>query len=639
MPNPAASPSKLVPSLLPLLVAALLAACGGDAGPAPDADAGSGTAEAGVEAGADPHSFARPEEVAVEHVDLDLDVDFEARKIAGRASLRVANPGGHERLHLDTRDLDVLGVYLDDGVAAEYELGPADPFLGRALVVEIAPDTEVVHVDYATRPGAAALQWLEPAQTAGEHPFLFTQSQAILARTWVPCQDTPAVRFTYDATVRVPPELLALMSAENPTELAADGVYRFEMPQPIPSYLLALAVGELELRPLGPRSGVYAEPTRIEAAAWEFAQIEAMIDATEELYGPYRWERYDILVLPPSFPFGGMENPRLTFLTPTILAGDRSLVALVAHELAHSWSGNLVTNATWNDFWLNEGFTTYLERRIMEAIEGEEYADMLALLGLQDLEEEIQDLGPQSADTHLHLELTGRDPDAGMTNVAYEKGAFFLRRLEEVFGRERFDDFLRTYFDAHAFESLTTDEFVAYLRGELLDPNPELAARVDVDGWIHQPGIPEEVPAIESAAFARVEAELADFLAGTPADRLETAGWNTHQWLHFLRGLPDELEEERMAALDDAFGFTDTGNSEILHAWLHHVVASDYQPGYPALESFLTGMGRRKFLRPLYRRLAETEEGLARARAIYAQARPGYHPLSQQAVDEILGQP
>ncbi len=620
-----------------MFLALLCAACDRTDPAGPRDAAGAPPAQA-RSAARDVHSHARPGEVAIEHLRLDLGVDFANRRLHGRASLTVHNPAGARRLHLDTRDLDVERVSLDDSAEpAAYRLGGQVPFLGRELVVEIEPETRVVHVDYATRPEAAALLWLEPEQTAGgEHPFLFTQGQAILTRTWVPCQDTPAVRFTYSARVRVPPALMAVMSAENATERSADGVYAFEMAQPIPAYLLALAVGDLEFRALGERSGVFAEPSVVKGAAWEFAETEAMMAAAERLYGPYRWGRYDILVLPPFFPFGGMENPRLTFATPTILAGDRSLVALIAHELAHSWSGNLVTNATWDDFWLNEGFTVYLERRIMEELHGPAYAAMLELLGLQDLERQLGELGAESRDTHLFLDLAGRDPDDGMTDVAYEKGYFFLRMLEERVGRERFDAFLRDYFDRNAFRSLTTAQFVDQLRRHLFAGDPELEAEARIDAWIHGPGLPDNAPAVASPAFDRVDQAVAAWAAGTAADELPVEGWTTHEWLHFLRGLPDVLAAERMAELDRAFGLSSAGNSEILHAWLHHVIANRYEPAYPALERFLTGMGRRKFLKPLYERLAATEDGLAMARRIYAAARPSYHPIATSTLDPIL---
>lgn len=597
--------------------------------------------DASDEGRTDVHSYARPDEVSVKHIDLSLDVDFQNHQLRGTAALdldrHLDGSNVASELVLDTRDLTIKSVTSGDGTELTWELGESKPFLGSPLTVQLPEGVEQIRVAYATDPSAAALQWLSPEQTAGgEQPFLLSQSQAILARTWVPCQDTPAVRFTYSASVSVPAGLLALMSAENPTEPSVDGTYSFEMPQPIPSYLLAIAVGDLEFRALGERVGVYAEPPVADKAAYEFEDTPAMIDAVEKLYGPYRWGRYDLLVLPPSFPFGGMENPRLTFLTPTVIAGDKSLVALIAHELAHSWSGNLVTNATWNDFWLNEGFTVYLEQRIMEELRGKEYADMLALLGLQDVKDTVSDL--PEADTHLYLSLEGRDPDEGMTDVAYEKGRFFLRMIEETVGRERFDPFLLGWFESHAFESVTTAQFVDYLNENLIAGDEALAKTLQVDAWIYGPGLPSNVPTVQSEAFSKVEEQMNAWLSGDLAvSDIQSETWTTHEWLHFLRGLPDDLSREQMEALDGRYDLTGTGNSEMLHAWMHHVIAHKYEPGYQALEDFLTGMGRRKFLQPLYERMAKDEEMKQMALRIYEEARPGYHAVSTNTIDEILG--
>jgi aminopeptidase N len=632
------NPAVLSPRLFLGLAGSLLlslTAC--DRGERPSAAQTPGAAPATSTAAGDPHSFARPDEIAVSALELDLDVDFAARVLRGTAALELEHRAGARQVHLDTRDLEIEQVTLDEGTEpVAFTLGDEVPILGRRLSVPVTPATRVVRVRYRTRPEAAALQWLEPRQTAGgRHPFLFTQSQAILARTWVPCQDSPGVRMPYRATVRVPPGLLALMSAENPTTESPDGVYRFTMPQPVPSYLLALAVGDLDFRPLGPRTGVYAEPEVVERAAWELADTETMVEAAEGLYGPYRWGRYDLIVLPPSFPYGGMENPRLTFATPTILAGDRSLVALVAHELAHSWSGNTVTNADWNDFWLNEGFTTYFEHRIMEAVYGRPYSEMLATLSLSDLEREVEDLGATSPDTHLHLDLAGRDPDEGTTDVAYNKGYFFLRRIEETVGRERWDGFLRAYFDGFAFQSMTSGRFVEHLRRDLLDGVPGAAEAIDLEAWIYGPGIPANCPRPRSEELDRVEAQVAAFAGGAPATALATAGWTTHHWLHFLRRLP-ELDTARLADLDQAFELTASGNSEILAEWLERAIRADYAPAYAAVDRFLTGMGRRKFLSPLYEELAKTPAGRERALGIYARARPTYHPVAVATVDDIL---
>ena len=578
----------------------------------------------------DPHSYARPEQVRVEHIGLDLTVDFAKKQLSGTANLRIHKEQGATTLMLDTNGLDIRRVTLQPGgAAAQFKLGAADPVLGRSLEVPIQPETETVSIEYSSAPDAKALQWLEPAMTAAKkHPFLLSQSQAILARTWVPCQDTPSVRFTYDATLRVPKELLALMSAENPQARTENGVYQFRMPQPIPSYLLAIAVGDLEFRPFDTRSGVYAEPPVIEAAAREFSDTPKMIQAAEGLYGPYQWGRYDMLVLPPSFPYGGMENPRLTFLTPTIIAGDKSLVSLIAHELAHSWSGNLVTNATWSDFWLNEGFTTYFEHRITEKLYGREYSEMLWQLGVTEVKEELATL-PEK-DQHLYVDLTGRDPDEA-PGIVYEKGALFLRLLEETAGRETWDTFLRTYFTSNAFKPMDTETFKSYLKAQL----PDVVQKVDINQWIHGPSLPANMPQPRSQAFATVEAQAKAYANGGSVDALTLDKWSSHERVHFIQSLP-VLPPERMAMLDGRFDLSESGNSEVLSAWLEKSIDARYKGAYPAIERFLTAQGRRKFLRPLYEKLAKNPEDLAFAKQIYAKARPTYHPVSQGTIDEIL---
>ena len=586
----------------------------------------------------DPHSYAKPNDVMATHLDLDIKVDFEAKKISGTATYDLDNKTGSENVIFDTRNLKIKGVTTSEGDTLTYTIGDADPVLGAPLEIQIKPTTKKVKIAFSTRSGAAALQWLDPQQTAGKkQPFLFTQSQAILARTWLPCQDGPGMRFTYDAKVQVPTGLLAMMSATNPTAVSADGQYSFKMAQPIPAYLMALAVGDVAFKQIGPRTGVYAEPSQLDLAVNEFADMEKMLTAAEALYGAYRWERYDLIVLPPSFPFGGMENPRLTFATPTILAGDRSLTSLVAHELAHSWSGNLVTNANWNDFWLNEGFTVYFERRIMEKLYGADYAAMLAVLGHQDLMATLEEMGKDNPDTKLKLALQGRDPDDGMTDIAYEKGNALLRTIEMAVGRAKFDEFLRTYFESHAFGTMTTEGFVAYINKSLIRGDKAIAYEIMLDRWIYEPGIPESYPAPTSSRFDAVDKALEKWENGTAPTALEgTKEWSTHEWLRFLRGIPKDANIAQLTALDAAFKFTNSGNSEILGEWFMHVIEANYAPGFEALERFLIKVGRRKFLKPLYKALAATPEGKDRAKAIYLKARGNYHSVSQGTIDEIL---
>ena len=583
----------------------------------------------------DPHTFARPEEVVVEHLDLDVRVDFDKKQIAGTASLKIQNKSGGDKLYLDINKLSIGKVTLNDGKEAAFTLGDVTGHMGQALIVPIQPDTKIVQIEYSTSPDAPALQWLQPAQTADKkHPFLYTQSQAILARSWVPCQDTPSVRMTYNAKVQVPSHLMAVMSAENPTERNAQGIYKFRMERPIPSYLLALAVGDIAFKATGENTGVYAERSMVEKVAWEFAETPKMMKAVERLYGPYKWGRYDIIVLPPSFPWGGMENPRLTFVTPTLVAGDRSLVSTIAHELAHSWSGNLVTNASWNDFWLNEGFTSYLTNRIMEEVYGADYAGMLSVLAMQDLQREVKEIGPAKPDTHLKLNLAGRDPEEGVTSIAYEKGEFFLRTIEAAIGREKWDAFLNRYFQQFAFQSLTTEQFLTYLKQQL--PDSELQKRLQIDAWVYGPGIPENVVKVEARAFKEVDAALAQWQKGNKPGDLQTKDWTTHEWIHFIRHVPEQLSKEKMAELDAAFQFSHTKNAEILNEWLVQVIRKRFEPAYPALEKFLASQGRRKYVKLLFTELARTKEGRDMAQRIYERVRPLYHAVTREAAERVL---
>ena len=582
----------------------------------------------------DLHSFSEPHRVITKHLDLDVLVDFEKESISGVAHYNIENLDNSKKLILDSQGLQIEKILIGADETT-YKLREQDANLGQALEIDIEKDTKRVSIYYQTSPGAKALQWLNPKQTAGKKdPFLFTQSQAILARSWIPCQDSPGVRFSYTAKVKVPANLMAVMSAENPTEKNDSGIYTFTMKQAIPAYLMAMGVGDLEFQSLGAHTGVYAEPSLLADAAYEFAETEDMLEIAEDMYGKYAWERYDMLLLPPSFPFGGMENPRLTFVTPTILAGDRSLTALIAHELAHSWSGNLVTNKTWNDFWLNEGFTVYFERRIMERLEGKDYADMLALLGKQDLEHTADELGHNHRDTHLKLDLLGRDPDDGLTDIAYEKGYFLLRLIEETVGRKQFDSFLKNYFHENAFKVMDTEEFITYLNHNLLDASPEAKEKIRLEEWVYGPGIPDNCPQVKSIKFKKVNEALSDVEKGFPLDNIATTDWSSHEWLHFLRQLDSEMSLKKLKMIDEAFGFTNSGNSEILNAWFQITIPAGYSPADKALEHFLLKVGRRKFLKPLYEALYTKDP--ERARRIYQKARENYHTVSTQTLDAII---
>jgi len=577
------------------------------------------------------HSFSKPDEAVVTHLKWLANVDFETRTITATAIYTIETSTEATRIILDVRELDINSVSVD-GEEASFEIGEERPFLGSPLSIAITSDTKEVSISYKTQPGADAFLWVE-----GESPFLFTQSQAILARTWIPCQDSPGVRFTYEALVKVPPGLMALMSAVNPTEKNDDGYYSFKMDQPIPSYLLALAVGDVEFRSVGENTGVYATPDLIEAAEYEFSEMEELLVAAEGLYGKYAWERYDLLVLPAAFPFGGMENPRLTFATPTIIAGDRSLVSLVAHELAHSWSGNLVTNSTWDDFWLNEGFTVYFEQRIMEAVYGREISEMLATLSFQGLVDELEHmmtLNPN--DTHLRLHLKDRNPDDGMTAIAYDKGYLFLRMLEEHIGREIFDEFIQTYFSSNAFKVMDTDNFIEYLNANLLTTEA-LREGVDIAAWIDGPGIPNNCPVIESDRIKKVDAAVLAWSMGLiTTEKLDWENWLYQERYRFLTNIPESVHVTQLNDLNEQYNISETGNNEVLFAWLEQAVLKGHEASYPRLEEFLINVGRRKFLTPLYKAMLVTDKE-DMAHHIYSLSRPNYHSVATGTMDELLG--
>jgi aminopeptidase N len=574
----------------------------------------------------DVHSFSEPDKVRVTHCSLRLAVSFAARILEGTARLSLEPTGQEAPLVLDTRDLEIESVQCS-GTPVDFKLGARDPILGSPLFIDLPGNAKAVDIQYATKPAATGLQWLSPEQTVGKRdPFLFSQNQSIHARSWIPLQDSPGVRITYDARIQAPGNLRVLMAARRKSkEGAADF---FHMDLPIPPYLIALAIGNLDFAPLGPRTGIYAEAPELAAAAREFEDTERLVEAVERLYGPYRWGRYDLLVLPPSFPFGGMENPCLTFATPTVIAGDKSLVSLVSHELAHSWSGNLVTNATWRDFWLNEGFTTYLENRIQEEVYGREQALMEQVLDRREIEKDLREFAP--ADQILHINLAGRHPDEGCTHVPYIKGALFLRQIEHAVGRPAFDRFLKSYFDHFAFRSITTAEALGYLQNEL-------APRIPIEEWVFEPGLPQSTARAVSSRLEIAAAAAQDFgqdeaLAGD----LPAARWNTQEWLEFLRVLPRPVAARKLEELDRAWNLTKVGNYEILDEWLLMAIESGYRPAFPRLEHFLLKIGRTKLLKPLYGALMKTEDGKILAHDIYGRAHTAYHAITRTALEKIL---
>ena len=592
----------------------------------------------------DPLSYAHYDQVKTTDLHMDLKADFAKKTLSGHAVLSLEWLDKSARtLDLDTRELAISKIETLGANGAwtkvPFTLDKPDEEKGQALHIALAGQPAKVRIYYRTAPTASALQWLNPVQTmSGKRPFMFSQSESIDARSWVPVQDTPAVRFTYSARIDAPRGMRVVMSADNDPKASGKGGWRFKMPQAIPSYLLAIGIGEIDFRSLGPRTGVYAEPKRIKAAAYEFADTEKMVAAAESLYGPYRWGRYDMLVLPPSFPYGGMENPRLTFLTPTMIAGDRSLVDLIAHELAHSWSGNLVTNASWKHFWLNEGFTTYVTTRILEAMYGPEVADMNLQVEQEEAIASLATIAPAKQ------ALITRGPDTSSADYAdeglvYPKGAWLLRTLEQRAGRNVFDPFLRGWFDQHAMQSVTSEQFVDYLRKNLLAQHPALMSDAELDEWLYAPGIPASAVRVTSSRLAALDTARAAWLAGTlPTSKLDTKSWKAIEWIKFMNDIDGKANASQLKELDQAFGLATTANNEVAFRFYRAAINAGYRDIRTPLKAFLMSVGRQRMVLPLYAALRKNPEDKAWGEAVYKQARERYHPATQKGVDKKMAE-
>jgi leukotriene-A4 hydrolase len=600
-----------------------------------------------IDPGFDYHSYANVDEFRATHLELELRVDLEGKTITGVAGFEFKRLDPRAtQLVLDTKELmindvkqkatDVLGATAKNQtiwVSRPFHLEKPDPILGSALVIELPPSKksiESIRVDYETTTASSALQWLTAKRHKG---FLYTESEPIGTRSWIPLQDTPQVRATYKAVVHTDPGVRAVMSAESDPKAKRNGEYFFVMTQPVPSYLIALAVGDLEFKETGPRTGVYAEKSVLKQAAKEFADADSMIQAAEKSVGPYRWARYDILVMPPSFPVGGMANPRLSFISPTIIAGDKSLVSVVAREVAHSWSGNLAGNATWRDRWLNEAFSAYLQGRIMTSLYGESRSSLEAVFGLQSLRADLANL--KSADQALAVDLRDRDPREGRSEIPYEKGRLFLNYLDAKYGRDRFDAFLRGYFEHFAFKSIGTEQFLTYLQENLLDRFPGIVSRQQAHAWVFDPGLPADAVLPATAMLQPVDEARAAWLGKLQLKKLGL-DWAAPQWRYFLDGLTATLSAAQLADLDKAYGFSKSPNAQIAQSWLKLVIANDYQPGFARLEDYLKSIGRSKLVAPLYEALMKTPAGAEFARRVFAKARPGYHPETVAAIEAIV---
>ncbi|KAM3963295.1 leukotriene A-4 hydrolase-like [Aphomia sociella] len=568
----------------------------------------------------DPSSYSKPDLAVIKHVSLDWNVDFEKKVLDGSAVLNFEVLQNVREVILDVRNLTIDKIELEDGSPLQYKVSDEVPNFGSKLTITLPKPAAVgeklkIKIKYSTAPSASALQWLEPNQTSGKkHPYLYSQCQPVHARSILPCQDTPAVKFTFDAEVTAPEDFTVLMGAlRNKTK---NSKTTFRQLVPIPSYLIALAVGVLENRTLGPRSQVWSEKEEIERCAWEFAETEKYLQAAEKLCGKYLWKQYDLLVLPPSFPHTGMENPGLTFIPPSLLSGDRSQVDIVMHEIMHSWTGNLVTNRNFEHFWLNEGFTVFLERKVGASLindtdEGRKSRDFHSLLGLQELTETVKyQLGVTNPLTRLVPDLNDVHPDDSYSNVPYEKGSLFLRYLEDlVGGPEIFDDFLRSYINNFEKKSLDTDQFKAYLLNYF--KGNENLKTVDWNAWLYTSGMPPVIPNYDTSMKEAVTTLLYSINkdnATLSYNDIET--FKPYQIVSLLQELIDQspLTLDKLRTLGKEYRINNTKNAQILYRWLRLCIRSRDETKLNEVFEFVNQQGVMNYVRPVYRDLYTWKE-------------------------------
>ncbi|KAI9096655.1 peptidase family M1-domain-containing protein [Phlyctochytrium arcticum] len=608
----------------------------------------------------DPNSFANTDEIHVKHTHLSLSADFDAKILAGHVvHTAVTGKDNVKSIVFDTSFLDVKSAVLvsDKETELKFEIAEHNEKYGAKLTVHFpqafSANQEVkVKINYATTTKCTAIQWLEPSQTIGKkYPYLFSQCQAIHARSMLPCQDTPGNKHTWSADISVPSHLRALMSGLRTSD-KTDGdrkIYSFEQKVTIPSYLIALAVGNLEGREIGPRSTVWSEPEMVEASAWEFKDTETFIATGESLLTPYEWGAYDLLVLPPSFPYGGMENPCLTFVTPTLLAGDRSLVDVVAHEIAHSWMGNLVTTLNWEHFWLNEGFTMFIERKITGRLHGQPTAEFDAIIGIKALQESIDhfDEIKRPEFSCMCPRLANEDPDDAFSSVPYEKGFNLLFYLERILGgAEIFEPYLKEHVKNFAHKSITTDDFLKLLFDFFQrthgDEKVKILNSVDWDAWLHKPGMPPVVNDFDKSLAEACE-DLASKWSNAKAtpdfDKTPFDGFNTGQKVMFLEKClaKSAFTHDVLIKMDSSYKLTESRNAEIRFRWQMLCLKANYEVIFPHVVTFLGEVGRMKYVRPLYRELNKCKNGSAVAKQTFLKHRNFYHPICAGMVAKDLG--
>lgn len=567
----------------------------------------------------DPNTLSNYDKFRVTHTSADLSIDFDNKVLKGTVTHTVKSINGttETAIILDTRFLDVHEVSVN-GERSNWELLAQSKPYGHALKVPLnqaikGGETLSLRIGVQTTKDGTAVQFLTPVQARSQHPYMFSQCQAINARSIFPCQDTPDVKSTFEFNITSPLPVLASGLAVGSPEAASgnknnEKVYRFRQDIPIPSYLFAVASGDIVSAPIGPRSVVATGPEGIKAAQWEFEEAtEPYIESIEKIIYPYQWGTYNLLVLPPSFPYGGMENPVYTYCTPTVVSGDRQNVDVIAHELSHSWSGNLVTAASWEHFWLNEGWTTYLERRLQAAVHGEPHRDFSAIIGWKSLVDAVNGYGTDHNFTKMIPDLKGKDPDDAFSTVPYEKGYTFLSYLEAKVGKEKWNKFIPHYFTTFKCASLDSYEFKTNLIDFFADDSAASTALTSVnwDDWFYKPGLPPKPEFDTSLADVcfklAAKWKHADPLTFRP-DKSDITGWAANQVVVFLDQIlefKEPLSPELADTMGKAYDLTTSTNVEVTARYFQVGLRAKDKNVYQPTADLLGNVGRMKFVRPL----------------------------------------
>ena len=577
------------------------------------------------------NTFSNYDIIFQTNINVHFIVDFDNKKVDGEVTISFKALEDGEVIILDTKSLLIKSVKDNTGNELDFKLDNYYRLESHGVPLKIykeysKDDTFDITIEYSTTKDCMAIDWLEPEQTSGgKYPFMYSQCQSILCREMLPIQDTPAVKMPVQISITVPEELIGLAAGLFVEEInnGNNKTFIYALDIPIPSYLIAIAAGDIGSQNVSERCTIYAEKTVVEKAAWEFSDTEKFLKIAENYIGEYVWEQYNILVLPPSFPFGGMENPTLTFLTPSLIAGDKSLVSVVAHEISHSWTGNLVTNENWPDFWLNEGFTMFIERKILSSHKDKDMAKLDAMVGLSNLKADIIAFGESKSFSSLEPNLLGRNPDDAFNKVPYEKGFNLLYYLEnKVNNDDIFQKFMRSYIDKFKKGVVKYMDFrtffETFIKNNVKDWE-KILNDIDWDTWVFAPGFPPVENDFSNKYADEVDQAVKDFYENKLGDDFvkKFKDWFTLLKQNFLNKIKEsdiELSETQLEFLNEKLELiqgkynVEVSCSYYLTVLYHGTLSTKFEE---SLVDFLGKHGRINYIRPLFSALARRNKELA----------------------------